>query len=191
MGEINRKWSIGKSATLTDLGMCINKYRTLTVGLYACISVGVKIEDTIIYPDMMVMIGSGRHKQCNPNFDKDYFEGPPNFVLDIHKDFNSQYIIERKKLFLSSGVQEYLIVDENLTKFEWNRLVKNKLTRKRDYQEIQPDEKGIFKSECLPGLWIPLEALKQRNTFKIMACIEEGVTRKPHHELMDTIWKKN
>ncbi len=57
-------WSIEKSATLTDLGMCINAYRVRTVGLYACINVGVKIENQLIYPDMIVMIGHGRKKQC-------------------------------------------------------------------------------------------------------------------------------
>jgi hypothetical protein len=178
-------WSIGKSATLTDLAMCINEYRVRTVGSYACISVGVKIESQILYPDMIVMINYGRKKQCEPDYENDYFVGPPNFVLDIHENTNSQFIKARKKLFASSGVEEYLIVNESLSKIEWNRLENKK------FKKIQPDKDGIIKSTSLPGLWIPINALKKRDNWTIMACIEHGLTRREHHELMHSIWNKN
>lgn len=178
-------WSIGKSATLTDLGMCINKYRILTVGLYACIRAAVKIDNQMIIPDLIVMINSGRNKQCTPNYEADYFEGPPNFILEIHEDTKSKFIKERKELFSKAGVQEYLIVNDKLTKIEWNRLVDTK------FKKIKPDREGIIKSSSLPGLWIPIPALKKRDNWAIMACIEHGITRREHHEMMDTIWKKN
>lgn len=178
-------WSIGKSATLTDLGMCINKYRILTVGLYACIRVGVKLGDQILCPDMMVMINFGRRKQCYPDYENDYFVGPPNFILEVHQNSKSEFIKERKKLFSSSGVEEYLIVNEELTKIEWNRLVGDK------FKVVKPDREGIIKSTSLPGLWIPISALKKRDNWAVMACIEHGITRREHHELMDSIWNKN
>ena len=65
------KWSIGKSALLTDLGMCINYYRIQTVGLYACINVGVKIDDHLLFPDMIVMINAGQRKQSEPDYEND------------------------------------------------------------------------------------------------------------------------
>lgn len=179
------KWSIGKSATLTDLAMCINGYRVRTVGLYACINVGVKIGDQLLYPDMIVMIGHGIKKQCEPDFENDYFVGPPNFVLDIHENTHSPFIKDRKRLFVNSGVEEYLIVNESLTKVEWNRLVNN------EFIKIEPDKDGTIKSTSLPGLWIPIDALKKRDNWTIMACIEHGLTRREHHELMDSIWNKN
>ena len=178
------KWTIGKSATITDLGMCINKYRILTPGLYACINVGVKFDDQIEYPDFMVMIGSGHHKQCEPDYENNYFVGPPNFILEVHEDLKSRFVKDRKSLFSSSGVQEYLIVNESLTKIEWNRLVNNK------FKVISPDRDGLIKSSSLPGLWIPIDAIKKRDNWSIMASIEHGVTRREHHELMDTIWNK-
>lgn len=178
-------WSIGKSATLTDLAMCINEYRVRTIGLYVCINVGVKIDNQLLYPDMIVMINYGRKKQCDPDYKNDYFVGPPNFVLDIHEDANSQFIKERKNLFANSGVEEYLIVNEELTKIEWNRLIGS------EFKKIKPDRDGIMKSTSLPGLWIPIDALKERDNWTIMACIEHGLTRREHHELMQSIWNKN
>lgn len=179
-----RNWSIGKSATLTDLAMCINEYRVRTVGLYACISVGVKIGDVLVYPDMIVMINYGSKKQCDPDYDNNYFVGPPNFVLDI-EDPHSDLVKERKKLFADSGVEEYLIVDERLRKIEWNRLIKGR------FKTVKPDKDGVIKSSSLPGLWIPINALKKRDNWAMMASIEHGLTRRGHHELMHSIWNKN
>ena len=179
------KWSIGKSATLTDLGMCINKYRILTPGLYCCINVGVKMDNQMVYPDLIVMINYGRKKQCDPDYDNNYFKGPPNFILDIHEDSKSEFIKGRKKLFSSSGVEEYLIVNEGLTNIEWNRLIGNK------FRKIGPDKDGIIKSSSLPGLWMPIGALKKRDNWAVMACIEHGITRIEHHHQMHSIWNKN
>lgn len=178
-------WSIGKSLTLTDLSMCINKYRILTVGLSACIRVPVKMKGQMIYPDFMVAIGHGRNKQCTPMYDDDYFDGPPNFILEIHEDTKAKFVKERKEFFASAGVQEYLIVNASLNKIEWNRLDGAK------FKKIKPDRDGLIKSTSLPGLWIPIPALKKRDNWAIMAAIEHGITRREHHQLMESIWNKN
>lgn len=179
------KWSIGKSATLTDLAMCINHYRVQTVGLYACIRVGVKLNEELIFPDLMVMINSGRRKQCTPDYDNDYFVGPPNFVLDVYDDADMNQIKDRKKLFENAGVEEYFVVNEALTKIEWNRLINQRFKR------IKPEKDGLIKSTSLPGLWMPIDALKKRDSWAIMAAIDHGTTRRDHHEMMESIWKKD
>lgn len=178
-------WTIGKSLTLTDLVMCINKYRILTVGLSSCIRATVKMKGEMIYPDFIIVIGHGKNKQCTAMYDDNYFDGPPNFILEIHEDTKSKFVKERKALFESAGVQEYLIVNAGLTKIEWNRLSGSK------FKKIKPSREGIIKSTSLPGLWIPIPALKKRDNWAIMACIEHGITRREHHELMDSIWNKN
>ncbi len=178
-----KNWSIGKSAIITDLGMCINHYRLQTAGLYACINVGVKISNQLLYPDMIVMINSGRKKQCDPDYENDYFVGPPNFILEVHDE--PEMIKDRKQLYSVAGVEEYLVMNEELTKIEWNRLIGDK------FKKIKPDKEGIIKSSSLPGLWIPIPALKKRDFWAIKACIEHGITRRDHHELMHSIWNKN
>ncbi len=180
---VNEKWSIGKSAILTDLGMCLNLYRLNTVGLFACINIGVKLNDELVYPDMIITINSGIRKQCTPDFENNYFIGPPNFVLDVIDD--ATLIKERKHLYSSAGVEEYLVINQQLTRIEWNRLDGNK------FKKIKPDKEGIIKSSSLPGLWIPIPALKKRDFWTIKASIEHGMTRREHHELMNSIWNKD
>ena len=177
------KWSIGKSALITDLGMCINHYRLNTVGLYACINVGVKIGDRLLYPGMIVMINAGRRKQCNPDYENNYFVGPPDFVLDVYED--PKKILERKLLFSSAGVGEYLVVNEQLSEIGWYRL------KNGEFEEIKPDSDGIIKSSSLPGLWMSIPALQKRDFWSIKACIDHGLTRRSHHDLMQSIWNKN
>ncbi len=164
--------------------MCINKYRVLTPGLYACINACFLIKGQVLNPDFLVMINAGPNKQCNVDYEKNLFVGPPNFILEIHEDLNSDYLQKRKHLFASSGVQEYLIVNESTTTVEWNRLVGD------HFEQINPDEDGIIKSTSLPGLWISVNAIINNDLFTIMACIEHGVTRNEHHKLMQGIWKK-
>lgn len=175
-------WSIGKSALLTDLAMCINTYRMASSGLYTCISIGVEINGQLEYPDLMVMINRGRDKQCSPDYNRNVFTGPPNFILDILEEGDLQIISGRKKLFEANGVKEYVIVKEDLSDIEWNRLVAGA------YQRVDPDENGIIKSSSLPGLWISMPALIRRDFWKVIATIEQGITRKEHHQLMASIW---
>lgn len=66
----------------------------------------------------------------------------------------------------------------------WNRLIDGRFTL------IETDDPGMIRSVALPGLWIPTDALKNRNWWSIMASIAQGVTRLPHHDLMESIWRK-
>ncbi len=176
-------WSIGKAALLTDLAMCINRYRMHSVGMFACIQATVILDSITVYPDFLIMINAGPKKQSEVDFQNNCFMGPPNFILEIHDKNDVEHYHQRKTLFENSGVQEYLVMDENLSTIHWNCL------RNGKYHLLEPDSKGVFKSEQLPGLWIPLEALKTRNFWNIMAAIDQGVTRKEHHHMMQSIWK--
>jgi hypothetical protein len=95
---------------------------------YACINVAVKFGDRIEYPDLMVMIGHGRHKQCEPDHENNYFVGPANFILEIHQDFRSKAVKERKKLFSSFEVQNtslLMTVRQSSNGFGWSMAILN------------------------------------------------------------------
>ena len=177
------RWSLGKAALLTDLAMCFNRYRMHSVGMFACIQATVKLGSDVLHPDFLIMINAGPKKQSEVDFENNCFIGPPNFILEIFSHDQLGHLQSRKSLFENSGVQEYLVIDEDLSTIQWNRL------RNGKYDLLEPDRKGVFKSEHLPGLWMPIEALKTRNFWNIMAAIDQGVTRKQHHVMMQSIWK--
>lgn len=177
-------WTIEKSAAIADLITFINGYRLQTVGLFACVNVAVKLDELMINPDIMVMIGSGRHQQCKPDFENDYFVGPPNFIMDYAENPKSADMKNRKEIFEKAGVLEYLLVSDNCAKVEWNRLINGK------YKKIKADRDGVIKSTSLAGLWLPVKKLRS-DPFAVMAAIDHGITRKEHHEQMNSIWHKN
>jgi hypothetical protein len=175
---------IGPSALLTDISMCINHYRLGTPGLYTLIHATTVLESKNYVTSVLAMVNKGKHKQSVIDYDNDVVLGAPNFVLDIISEKDGLGSLDRKPVFEKHRVKEYLILrdTEKLT-FEWNRLINGK------YESIYEDEGGMIKSTALPGLWIPVEALKQRNWWAIMAATDQGMSRKEYHEFMKTVWQ--
>lgn len=179
-----KNYSIGQSAYLTDLITCINLYRMNTPGLYACTNIAVKLKDgNVIYPDLMVMVNKGKYKQSQPDYDEQIFKGPPNFILKAASAQNRQEAIDECAIYEKAGVKECLIVyDTNPISYEFKRLEKGR------YKPVKPDDEGIIKSEALPGLWLSIDDMIRQDYFSVKTYIERGMTRKPYHDFMHTIW---
>jgi hypothetical protein len=81
---------------------------------------------------------------------------------------------------------EYVAVEDTPSPtLHWNRL------EGKQFRTVQHDTAGMIRSKALPGLWIPLDALADRDWWAILAAIERGVTRLGHHEHQETIWHKD
>jgi hypothetical protein len=176
---------VSESALLTDLAMCVNYYRLFSPGLYCCVHAPLQLDDqTLLRPGIIVMVNHGRLKQCDPGPNYDCFHGPPNFVLDVFPGDDLLDYQGRRAAFERAGVLEYVAV--KLTEpvsWIWNRLVNGEFT------EIEAADDEYLMSAALPGLWIPVAALKERDWWSVMGGIARGVSRVGHHEFMDTIWK--
>lgn len=177
---------IGQSALLTDFVTCINYYRLFSPGLYVCTLVPVQLDETTrICPGAIAMVNHGRHKQCDPDYDADCFRGPPNFVLDVFSQQDLPEYERRRSCFEQAGVIEYVALwDEDPLRFNWNRQSTGR------FETITADDPGWIRSQALPGLWISTADLASRDWWAIMGSIARGVTRLPHHDLMESIWRK-
>lgn len=181
MKATNQELDITQSATLADIASCINHYRMSTPGVYVCVHVPVQInESTRVIPGLIAQVNSGEFKQCDPG-DFEYFLGPPNFVFDVFKNGQRDDYKSRRKLFERSGVIEYVAWFNSDKLPIWNRLVSGK------YREIQEDEDGLIKSTSLPGLWVPVKGLAERDWWSVLAKISHGITRRGHRDFMATI----
>lgn len=176
--------SIGESALLTDLAMCINYYRLFTPGLYCCVHVPLQLdEQTRLCPGILAMVNHGKFKQCDPEPDYEYFLGGPNFVLDVFPAGDQQEYKRRRDAYERAKVLEYVAVsDTDPVTWIWNRLVDGK------FVEVETTANEFIMSIALPGLWIPPDSLRHRNWWSIMGAIARGVTRVEHHQFMDAIW---
>lgn len=174
-----------QSVLLTDLALCINRYRLFTPGIYVCVHVPVEFDDgSRVVPGLVSMVNWGRLRQCEP--EDVGFKGPPNFVLDVFTAGDLAEYERRRALFERYGVTEYVAVeDSEAPKLHWNRLEGGK------FRLVDQDAPGLIVSKGLPGLWMPLEALARRDWWEILATIERGISRRGHHEFMETIWHKD
>lgn len=177
--------SIGESALLTDIAMCVNYYRLFSPGLYCCVHAPLQLTETKRYhPGLLVMVNHGELKQCDPEPDYDTFHGPPNFVLDVFPRNDLLDYADRRAAYEQAGVLEYVAVkDTDPVTWIWNRLADGK------FVEVETADSEVIRSAALPGLWIPAMAFKHRDWWSIMASIARGVSRIGHHDFMETIWK--
>jgi hypothetical protein len=179
-----RELDVGASALLTDIAMCINYYRLFTPGVYCCVHATVELDGTRFIPGIVAQVNHGPLKLCEPDPAYIYFNGPPNFVLDVFSGDDLSEYQRRRECFERGGVFEYVAgrLGEEL-EWTWNRRVDGK------FAEIKTADNELIMSAALPGLWIPAYALKSQNWWAIMAAIARGVSRVGHHEFMDTICK--
>ncbi len=168
MGEL----TVHQSALLTDMALCVNRYRLFSPGWYVCVLAKVQLspEESEV-PGLVAMVNYGRKKQCEAR-DEAFF-GPPNFILDVFCDYNEEDFLRRRERFRQAGVTEYLVaVDDNPVGVLWHRL------DGETYRLVESDEDGILRSQALPNFWVPLKALQDRDWWAVLGCIERGVSRR-------------
>jgi hypothetical protein len=155
--------------------------------LYCCVYATVQLADgSRLVPGILVQVNHGPLKQCDPESDYDCFHGPPNFVLDVFPSDDLLDYEQRRECFERAGVFEYVAVQlKDSLLWTWNRLVQGKFT------VIESSANELIMSAALPGLWIPPQSLQHRDWWAVMGSIARGVSRRGHHEFMETIWNKS
>lgn len=164
--------SVHQSALLTDLALCVNRWRLFSPGWYVCVMAKVQLSpEEWEVPGLVAMVNYGPKKQCEPH--DDAFRGPPNFVLDVFDSPDDPDFLRRRDRFCKFGVQEYLVaINDDPVRVFWHRLDAG------CYWLVEPGESGIIYSQALPDCWVPLKALQQRDWWAILGCIERGVSRR-------------
>ena len=163
---------VHQSALLTDLALCVNRYRLFSPGWYVCVLAKVQFSaDESEVPGLIAMVNYGRKKQCEVR--DEVFHGPPNFVLDVFSSREDPDFLRRRDRFCKHGVHEYLFAfDGQPVELLWHRLDGG------DYRLVEPDDDGILRSDALPNFWLPLKAVQDRDWWTVLGCIERGVSRR-------------
>lgn len=163
---------VHQSALLTDLALCVNRYRLFSPGWYVCVLARVQLSpQEWEVPGLVAMVNYGRKKQCEVR--DEVFHGPPNFVLDVFDPGDDADLQRRRERFQKHGVHEYFVaINEDPVTVHWHRL------EGEEYRLVEPNVDGILRSAALPNFWLPLEAVQQRDWWRVLGCIERGVSRR-------------
>ena len=85
---------VHQAALLTDLALCINRYRLFSPGWYVCVMAKVQLSaEEWEVPGLVAMVNYGRKKQCEVR--EEVFQGPPNFVLDVFDSPDDEDFLRR------------------------------------------------------------------------------------------------
>ncbi|NKQ36424.1 MAG: Uma2 family endonuclease [Chloroflexi bacterium] len=115
--------------------------------------------------------------------DDDYLEGAPELVVEIAASSASYDLYDKRRAYGRNGVQEYLVWQTYEQAVVWFVL------REGVYEPLQPDEKGILRSEIFPGLWLQPKALWENDLAALLAVLQEGLQSPEHAAFVQKLQK--
>ncbi|MEW6172707.1 MAG: Uma2 family endonuclease [Bacillota bacterium] len=98
-----------------------------------------------------------------------YCDGAPDLIVEVTspeslaRDRGEKYVE-----YEAAGVREYWLVDPDRRQAEFYRLGEN-----RRYRSVPADERGVFKSEVLPGFWLKVDWLWEEPLPSVVVCLKE------------------
>jgi Uma2 family endonuclease len=112
----------------------------------------------------------GGHSQPSGPF----VQGAPELAAEVCLSSTSYDLHQKKELYRSAGVDEYVAVLLSEKEVRWHRLVDG------TYQVLGPTPAGIIQSAIFPGLWLNVPALLNGEMLQVLETLNEGL-RSPEH----------
>ena len=97
-----------------------------------------------------------------------YLEGTPELILEVSASSASYDLNQKKRVYARNGVPEYIVYLAYEQRVVWHVL------RAGVYEEQQPDEGGVLKSERFPGLWLQPDALLAGDLSRVLETLQQG-----------------
>lgn len=158
-----------------SLVMLLKVYEANTPGVQASGNATVQLdEDNDPEPDAVLRIRPEYGGQSR-SASKDYVVGAPEFLGEVSASTPRDLTV-KKNVYRRNGVQEYLVWKTGKKKQEilWFRL------RDGDFEPLQPDADGVFKSEVFPGLWLDAKAMIAGDLAEVLEVLQQGLASPEH-----------
>jgi hypothetical protein len=95
--------------------------------------------------------------------------GLPELVIEVCRSSRSYDLGPKLALYERAGVPEYLAILVEERRFEWRILDQGR------YRLMEASD-GIFRSRILPGLWFDEPAFWRRDSRRLLAVVDEGLS---------------
>jgi hypothetical protein len=160
----------------------ITAYLWETPGVAGGASGTWKMSDSVPQPDAVLRIlpEFGGHSRIEGK----YPTGAPELVVEAASSSVSYDLHEKLKLYLETGVQEYLVVVLPTSEIFWHKRVDG------NYERLEPDAKGVFRSQVFPGLWLNASALLDYDSKEMQTTLQEGLRSPEHLEFVAQLQRK-
>ena len=160
------------------------------LGLYATFTPGTEVSDNTTVrelepesepqPDALLHVLASHGGRTRVNADG-YLEGPPELIGEIAASTTSVDLGEKMDLYRAAGVREYIVLIARKSAIQWYVL------RDGNYERLQPEPNGWYKSEVFPGLWLDPKALLERDMIRVHEVVQAGLASPEHAAFVEKL----
>lgn len=124
-------------------------------------------------PDALLLIDPARGGQARLDLDG-YIEGAPELALEISSSTVSYDMHGKFRVYRRNGVREYIVWRVLDRAVDWFVL------RATEYERLQLDAAGVYRSEVFPGLWLDAAALIDGDMPQVQRVLQQGINSPEH-----------
>ena len=124
-------------------------------------------------PDSYLRIGSRAMSQTWRDAEG-YLHGAPELVAETSASRKSYDLGPKRTAYLRNGVREYIVYCTKDRALLWFIL------RAGQYERLEPDARGVIRSEAFPGLWLDVTGMLRNDGPAILHALEEGLATPEH-----------
>lgn len=149
-------------------------YAMHTPGLHAAGPATLIVDnENEVEPDAMLRLAesSGGLSRIN---DDDFLTGVPELVVEVAASSASRDLNLKKRLYARIGIPEYIVVSAHERAVRWFVL------HDGAYNELPPDDDGVFRSPSWPGLWLPASSVWTDDYASAFDAVKAGVATDAH-----------
>ncbi len=157
-----------------DLAGWAAYYCGFTPGLEGGSDATVRLDlDNEPQPDILLRI-SPDHGGRSGTSEDDYFEGAPEFVLEVAASSVSYDLHDKLRVYRRNGVLEYVVWRVRDRALDWFVL------REGQFVRLMPSTDGLLRSEVFPGLWLDAQAVLRRDMAAVYRGVQDGLASPEH-----------
>ena len=152
----------------------LGQYEAHTPGVEASDNSTVRLDlDNEPQPDALLIIAPERGGQTRLSEDG-YIEGAPELVVEVASSSASYDLHAKLRVYRRNGVREYVVWRVLDQQIDWFVL------REGQYERLQPDAAGLWRSEGFPGLWLDPAALVRGEMATVLERGRQGLASPEH-----------
>lgn len=154
-------------------GLLFN-YAAATPGVRAATNSTTRLgRDDVPQPDGLLRILPEHGGQSRVGA-KGLLEGAPELAFEVAASSASIDANDKKTTYRRAGVLEYVVWRTLDGVIDWWQLEDD------EYQPLEPDEAGIYRSRVFPGLWIDAGALLAQDAPRLLETLNRGLADQTH-----------
>jgi hypothetical protein len=177
--------SVGQhGAPHADLMWWLGHYRVFTPGVRVADNSTVRLDlDNEPQPDGLLFIEPALAGQAKLD-PAGYIEGAPEWVGEISASSVSIDLNKKFHVYRRHGVREYAVWRVQDGAIDWF------VNRKGQFDRLQQDAAGIYRSEVFPGLWLDAPAMIRGDMATVLEKLQEGIDSPEHAAFVSKLREK-